>query len=244
LVGTVVKDVEASGGEAAFGKRGAGEGWLQYGPYRTYPTGEYKAIFRLKAGDKISEGKVAVIDISTRMSEGVLNSKVISTADLIDKGYMDIILPFKLSSPQGVEFRVYYTGIADLWVDYTYILPSGEKDPRWSYKSEDLFHLPDRIEGPTRRYPIGDYIATFYIKTENIILKNITVIEVLTEGGVIEKAILSKVSTEVNKYSPVSLRYRLERESFIDFKVSSKDMTKIGLKGIEIKRVKKPQENN
>ena len=244
LVGTVVKDVEASGGEAAFGKMGIGEGWLQYGPYRTYPTGEYKAVFRLKIGEKISEGSVAIIDISTQMSKGVLNRKVISTADFVGKGYKDFTLPFKLSSPQGVEFRVYYTGIADLWVDYTYILPSGEKDPRWSYKSEDLFHLPDRIEGPTRRYPIGDYIATFYIKTENIILKNITVIEVLTEGGVIEKAILSKVSTEVNKYSPVSLRYRLERESFIDFKVSSKDMTKIGLKGIEIKRVKKPQENN
>ncbi len=238
LVGSVVKDEDASGGQSAFGKKGAGEGWLQYGPYRTYPTGEYKAIFRLKVGERISEGKVAVIDISTQMSKDVLNSKVISTADFAGKGYKDFILPFRLSSPQSLEFRVYYTGIADLWVDYTYILPSGEIDPRWSYRSEELFHLPDRVEGPTRRYPAGDYVATFYIKTKDNILKNIIEIEVLTEGGVIErKTIFSGDFSKVNEYFPVPLRFRLEREAFIDFKVSSNDMTKVELKEVEMKRV-------
>jgi hypothetical protein len=239
LIGSVVKDVDASGGEAAYGKRGSGEGWLQYGPYRTYPTGEYIAIFRLKIGDKVSEEEVAVIDISSRLSERVLNKKVINASDFQGRGYQDFILPFRLSSPQSLEFRVYYKGITDLVVDYTYILSSDEKDPRWSYRSEDLFHLPDRIEGPTRRYPKGDYIATFYIKTEDAnIISNTIAIEVLTEGGVIErKTISGKISPKVNGYFPVSLRYGLDRDAFVDFKISSNDMTKAELKEIEIKRV-------
>ncbi|MBI5198898.1 MAG: hypothetical protein HZA09_02655, partial [Nitrospirae bacterium] len=243
LIGSVIKDVDVSGGEAAYGKRGSGEGWLQYGPYRTYPTGEYIAMFRLKIGNKVSEREVAVIDISSRLSERVLNKKVINARDFQGRGYQDFILPFRLSSPQSLEFRVYFKGKADLWVDYVYILPSGEIDPRWSYRSEDLFHLPDRIEGPTRRYPKGDYIATFYLKTkDDNILKEEVLIEVLTESGVIErKILLSKDFKKSMEYFPVLLGYRLERESFINFKISSKDMTKIGLKGVEIKSVSNPQ---
>lgn len=239
LVGTIVKDEEASGGEAAFGKRGIGEGWLQYGPYRTYPTGKYIALFRLKIGDKVSEGEVAVIDISSRLSERVLNKKVINARDFQGRGYQDFILPFSVSSPQSLEFRVYYKGITDILVDYTYILSSDEKDPRWSYRSEDLFHLPDRIEGPTRRYQKGEYVATFYLKTEDAnIISNTITIEVLMESGVIEKKTLSgKVSQKVSEYAPLSLRYRLDRDAFVDFKIISKDMTKVELKEIEIKRV-------
>lgn len=242
LVGSIAKDSEASGGEAAFGKRGSGEGWLLYGPYRTYPSGEYKALFRLKIGDEPAKGEgtqeVAFIDISTRISKDVLNRRVITRKDFTRTGYHDFILPFSLASPQILEFRVYYLNRLDLWVDYTYILPSGEKDPRWSYKSEDLFHLPDRIEGPTRRYPAGEYIATFYLKTDdNKTFENVADIQVLTEKGiVVQKSLKNKDFYVTGEYLPFSLSFRLDRQAFIDFKISSKDMTKISLDRIDIKK--------
>jgi len=242
LVGEVVKDRDASAGESVFGKKGAGEGWIQYGPYRTYPTGSYKAIFRMKTTHNPFRDKdihdVAVIDVSTRMSDRVLAKRVITTEEFKGNGYQDFELPFSLSFPQTLEFRVYYKNIVDLWVDYVYILTSDEIDPRWSYSGDQLFNLPDRIEGPTRRYPAGNYMATFYIRSEGEIMDEVAVIQVISDSGMIgERKIQGKDFPITGGYYPFSLRFKLTRDSFIDFRISSRDMTKIGLKGIEIKRM-------
>lgn len=237
LTGSVVKDEDASVGEAALGRNGEGEGWLQYGPYRMFPSGKYKAIFRMKIDKKTGKKDVATIDISSCMSKEILNKRELKTDDFIRDGvYQDFVLPFSLGSPQELEFRVYYKNNVDLWVDYAYVLTAGEKDPRWTYNSEDLFHLPDRFEGPTRRYPEGDYVATFYLKMEdNISREDIALIQILTEDGVVkEKNLKRKDFPVVGRYFPFYLKFRLGREAFLDSKISSGDLTKIGLKKIEI----------
>lgn len=239
LTGSVVNDEDASVGAAAVGREGEGEGWLQYGPYSTFPSGEYKAIFRMKIDKRESGREVTTIDIASRMSKKVLNKMELKTDDFIKGGvYQDFTLLFSLKSPQELEFRVYYKNNADLYVDYAYILTAGEKDPRWTYSSEDLFRLPDRIEGPTRRYPKGDYIATFYLKTgQDKESGDVADISVLQEGIVlVKKSLKSQDFRRDVDYTSFSLKFNLFRDAFVDFKISSKDMTKVSLKKIEIRK--------
>jgi hypothetical protein len=57
--GIRVKDSQASGESAVFGKANREEeGHLLFGPYRTFPTGRYNITFRLKAGDITNKAKV------------------------------------------------------------------------------------------------------------------------------------------------------------------------------------------
>jgi hypothetical protein len=270
-IGRLVQDIEASRKEAVSARAGEGEGFLVYGPYRIYPSGRYIATFRLKIDNNTATKRVvwssapielAFIEVVAEEGRERLNSRILTTIDFKDIGYQDFILPFELSSPKAVEFRVYYKNMIDLWADYTYILTYGEKDPRRIFKAEELFHLPGRlikdgmaisgkavvafpgkapkgeslIDGPTRRYPDGEYIATFWLNTlDNKILKDIAVIRILGDGEIItERRLKGRDFPSVEEYFPFPLKFTITKPLFIDFRVIFEDVTTIGMERVEI----------
>jgi len=125
-VGEVVGDKDASRGEALYADvADDSEGYLCYGPYILFRAGGYQVCFRLKVNnDRVGKTVVATIDVAADIGETVLASKDVVSDDFgeICK-YGDFCLDFDNPSMQALEFRVYFTDIADLWVDNIRVIP-------------------------------------------------------------------------------------------------------------------------
>ncbi|GAG01079.1 unnamed protein product, partial [marine sediment metagenome] len=141
--GSRVDDPQASEGTAAFGKANRDDkDYLFFGPYRTFPTGKYNVIFRLKAGDSTTHAEVAKIDISTGRGRTVLSERALRGTDFSAANrYQDFLIPVDLNEPTRLEFRAYFCGNADLWADYVYICFRDQEDPAKSYEAEELFPI-------------------------------------------------------------------------------------------------------
>lgn|GEM_PF-1234163 len=124
-VGGVVEDREASWGEALHAGRADTGGFLCYGPYDILPAGEYRALFRLKVGEGGARGAVvAAIDVAADTGQTVLARQEIRTEDFDIPGrYQEFELEFTNPKTQALEFRVYFTDVAELWVDNIEVIP-------------------------------------------------------------------------------------------------------------------------
>jgi len=101
------------------------EGFLSYGPYAVFPPGSYIAHFCVKAeGNSASRASWAIIDAAAAEGSAVLASRRLSRQDFTIMGkYQDLELEFHNPARQALEFRVYFTDQADLWVDRIEISP-------------------------------------------------------------------------------------------------------------------------
>ena len=125
-VGRVVEDGNASWGQAMYAHPAEDdEGSLCYGPYVDVPEGRYRALFRLKAGNGDGDRPVAVIDVAADAGKTILARKEITGHDFAAPGqYQVFALDFENPLTQALEFRVYFTGAAELWVDHIEVLRS------------------------------------------------------------------------------------------------------------------------
>lgn len=181
--------------------------YLVFGPYRTFPTGRYKVLFRLKTNNNLGHKKVARIEVSIDEGREIIKRDVVYSDDFDSPNtYRDFILPFELRKPQRLEFRVWFYKEVNLWIDYVYVLFADQQDPLFSYEAEDLFHIARVIfdsqahkertiyadvsldpqdylnTGPHRRYPPGRYRAYFRLKIDNLTEDEIARIEITTDG--------------------------------------------------------------
>ena len=93
---------------------------LTYGPdTMAQPVGDYLAIFRLKVKDNTSKEPVASVDvISVGSVNGGLSRRVLHATDFKQPGvYQDFALRFVRPEDGMLEFRVFYQGATDLWLD-------------------------------------------------------------------------------------------------------------------------------
>ncbi len=118
LTGKVVTDEEASGGKAVYAGMGEEEGPLVYGPYQFFPPGEYKVHFRMRTSEgSFGKAEAATIDVFGNAS-GVLALRAIEGHEFEETNeYQDFLLRFQNPAPQALQFRVFFTGVTDLWVD-------------------------------------------------------------------------------------------------------------------------------
>jgi len=118
LTGDVVTGEEASGGKAVYAGVGEKEGPLIYGPYQFFPPGDYKVHFRMKTSDgDFGKVDVATIDVFGNAS-GVLALRAIESTEFEEMNkYQDFLLTFQNPAPQALQFRVYFEGATNLWVD-------------------------------------------------------------------------------------------------------------------------------
>ncbi len=147
------KDPESSLGVARIGDNSLEYGkFLVYGPYITLRPGKYRIDYRMKIQDVYSDGRVAVLDVISRVN--AYATKFISVKDFKKTGeYKTFSLYIEISYLENnVEFRVNYRGGAKLFVD-TIIMT----------KLHDEFELPERRSTP---YRTGD---------ENIAVKDVIV---------------------------------------------------------------------
>ena len=132
LVGKNLPDTQASKGQARYAgpKTSSSQGFLVYGPYRTYPAGKFETDFKIKYSNDEStlvyqgerknrkEVPIAVIDISTEAGKTILARRVIREQDFEKiNTYQTFQLSYFLKSPQSLEFRVFTNGQVDLWAD-------------------------------------------------------------------------------------------------------------------------------
>ena len=91
-------------------------GHLSFGPYQTFPSGNYTAFFRLRRGK--GGGPVGHVDVSVDSGKKVL-AKLLLAPDVLpaDGKWHDVPLDFRLDKSRRLEFRTYYNGKSDLALD-------------------------------------------------------------------------------------------------------------------------------
>jgi hypothetical protein len=247
-IGKRMPDSQASGGEAVFADASIDEeDYLVFGPYRTFPSGKYKAFFKLKIEDNKYSREVARIDITTNKGRTVLSQKLIRGSDFDSSNlYQDIALPFASEESQRLEFRIYFYKKVNLWADCIYLLFAGQGDPQFSYEAEDLFHMgrvkPDAsgsaqkavlgklskdpedylIWGPRRKYPEGSYTISFRLKTGDLVEEEVARIEVTAERKqriLASRAIRGTDFKDRGTYQEFELSFSLETPTVLEFPV-------------------------
>jgi len=120
--GQVVSDTEALNGLAWQGRAGTDQAGCWFGPY-TYalPPGQpYRAYFRLKTSDAITTAEVAYLDVVDNGGAQVFGLRRLRGLDFRQAGVYQEIgvdLNYTATGTMGLEFRTFWRGNADLWLD-------------------------------------------------------------------------------------------------------------------------------
>jgi hypothetical protein len=88
------------------------------GPYQTYPPGNYRALFRIKAEALRENQPLLRLDVAAQRGTLVYNQKDLRGTDFSSTAaYQEFELPFRLSQEEELEFRVYTYNRRPFWVD-------------------------------------------------------------------------------------------------------------------------------
>ena len=135
-VGKSVSDPNASAQRAIFASSMEDKrGYLVYGPYEFFPSGAYRAFFRVKTDNALGEAKVATIDI---VGDGgdILSARSIFGDNLAEADkYQNLALDFS-TTQRALEIRVYFEGEAGIWVDTIEVVPQAHPLSRLWLRSQ------------------------------------------------------------------------------------------------------------
>ncbi len=129
---------------------------LFYGPFAVLPTGDYVAIFRIKAHADKPTDEIGTLDVyvkrdKTPAPKEPLAARTLSGARWKESnGYQFVEIPFRLDGTQVVETRGWFAGTpgASLALDYVFIQskPTGDTI---RLEAEEFFHSPaELVEDP------------------------------------------------------------------------------------------------
>ena len=118
--GIVDKDEDARNGQSV--RTGPGfdkSKHFIYGPFISLSPGKVVVRFRLKAGENLSTGKLAFLDVSADYGKTILGSRTLQCADFGRvNAFQEFEVPIELTKRyDGIEFRILYLGDADLSFD-------------------------------------------------------------------------------------------------------------------------------
>jgi len=121
-----ISDNAAGNKIAVAGKAGiASEGYILYGPYVNFPKGIYKIAFNLKTNNNTTSSTVAVLDVVShkgKKEHGKLN--ILGTDFKTSGEYEDFTFTFTIKhAASDIEFRLYYTAKADVYLDKFIVEP-------------------------------------------------------------------------------------------------------------------------
>jgi len=118
IIGTQTEDRDASSTQAVYADKSDQAGFLVYGPYASYPPGEYVASFRLKVDKTPKKKPIIAIDVATDGGKTILVRKELQKKDFLkNKHYQEFQLLYSLEGSKTLEFRVYSFGAANIWAD-------------------------------------------------------------------------------------------------------------------------------
>jgi Tol biopolymer transport system component len=118
IIGTPTEDQDASNIQAVYTDKSDNAGFLMYGPYASYPPGNYVASFRLKVDKTPKKKPIIAIDVAADGGKTILARKELQKKDFLkNKHYQEFQLLYALQGTKTLEFRVYSFGVARIWVD-------------------------------------------------------------------------------------------------------------------------------
>lgn len=245
-LGVLVDDASASSRQALCASPNDGPGWLWRGHSRIYPTGSYRVIFNLKAGEYGDRGVIARIEVYDTVNGKVVSERKIGPRDFPgDPAYRPLEIGFDNAEPTRVEFRISYLGRGNLCADYVYAVFAEEKDPRASYEAEDLFHIGDWVEdddasggvavlvgrdedlympvvnGPSRLYGPGRYRAVFRVGTREAGPGSLFRLEVASSfgGGIAERLVGAGEAGREDAYRDYEIPFVLKKATPLSFRL-------------------------
>lgn len=198
MTGEVIQLEEASNRMVVYGNKDSDkEGFLSFGPYRTYPIGRYVAVFRMMTDDVEIDKSIVRLEITSDNGNKILVSKDIKGIDFKQKAqFMDFTVPFTLEENKTVEFRIHYYGTVDIWIDCIVVCFKDQLRTRDNFEAEDLIRETGRIvqdafasggravfgeakndiavrlaQGPYRTFTPGNYKVSFRLKVDTDILE-------------------------------------------------------------------------
>jgi hypothetical protein len=121
-----VKDEEAKNKRAKFADKEKNRpGYLACGQYDLLPRGKYRADFILKTSDNATSEEIVIIDIVKNLGQTTIARKAIAGRGFSLKNrYQVFSLDFNLpSETPKMEYRVFFTAKANLWVDRIAVIP-------------------------------------------------------------------------------------------------------------------------
>ncbi len=151
ISGKPVEDKDASNGWTLLGDpkaKNAPDGILNAGPYLTFPSGDYKATFRVKVADNTVDKPVLKLDVAGQEGRAILASKVLNGTDFTNAGkYQEFTLEYSLANgePWQIEFRTYISGPVPVSVDDIYVRFAKTEDPSYKYEAENLQYYSGRL---------------------------------------------------------------------------------------------------
>lgn len=123
--GHIVKDITASGGKIKKATTANdSEGWMMFGPYtKDQKEGQYSASFRMKVSDNTTDDMIAYVSCFNFGGSGTEEGFPLFANDFTAaNNWQDINIDFTRTNDGLMEYRVYFTDIADVSVDYVEII--------------------------------------------------------------------------------------------------------------------------
>ena len=169
-------------------------GFLVYGPYDTYPPGDYRCYFNIKT-DASSDENVARIEVANVTESG--SQMVLAQTELKrekeNKSYRKVFLDFSIVDKAQLEFRVFYYGKGNVGVEQIVVYKKNQDVPLNFLEAVKMVgdtgqvvleedassgkvieaiagksKKGDLVYGPNRVYSKGQYRARFYLRTKSV----------------------------------------------------------------------------
>ncbi len=134
-------------------------GFLAFGPYQTFPAGDYRARFRLRGGPEGNGASAGRLEVTAEEGRCLLaRSELTAEALPADEAWHDLALGFALSSAARLEFRVYFAGGRDLALDVVVVEFAGRGEGPGFYPAAELWRQTGELR-PDPRVPGGQAVA-------------------------------------------------------------------------------------
>jgi len=235
--GQITEDPEASNGRVSLARAGTDRpGFVTSGPYRLLPPGDYRAHFRLKG-----VGSTTELQVSARGGRDVPGRARIHLAD---GAFVEVSVPFRLTAPAHLEYRVRWDGAGWVAVDRVTAVFSAEPDPASILEVEVLGHeLEERLDpyasggaagyaapgftardtvwsGPLRRYPPGRYRLWIRLKLDGPITGAFARcgVELASRGGELAgRELLGAEVPAPGQYAELTLPFTVPGPAVLEF---------------------------
>jgi hypothetical protein len=211
--GQPVLEPGVRGGNVVFALPGQDRpGFLVSSPGRFYPSGKYRARFRIKAGPADPQKEIGRIEIVEGEAK-IIAQKTLLGKDLLPfNTWIDIPLEYEVPQSAKIGFRILFSGEAPLYYNLAVIGFADQKNGPGNIEAEELFRptgvvVSDPLAsgqeavfgkvaskppnflcyGPFRTFEPGSYQARFFLRLDSLEGfpgdEEIAVLDLCTDGG-------------------------------------------------------------
>ncbi|MBI5603696.1 MAG: hypothetical protein HY879_10095 [Deltaproteobacteria bacterium] len=168
-------------------------GYLILGPNRFYPSGKFRARFRIKAGSVDPQKEIGRIEIIEQGTKIIAQKSLFGRDMQPFQTWMDIPLEFEIPESSRIGFRIYFSGEAPLYYNLAVIGFADQKKGPGLIEAEELFRptgviVSDPLAsgrealfgkavfkpsnflcyGPFRTFEPGSYQARFFLRLKSL----------------------------------------------------------------------------